>query len=811
MISFSQLEHITGAARIAFFADSTLSSLIIDSRKAIAQEGAIFFAIRGERHDGHQYIHDLYQLGIRQFVVEEAPENSGALHQCNIAKVTSSIDALQKLAAYHRSQFSIPVIGITGSNGKTIIKEWLYQLLSKDHTIVKNPGSYNSQVGVPLSVWQMQQHHQLGIFEAGISKPGEMEKLASVIQPTLGIFSTIGSAHDEGFANRSEKIAEKLKLFENSDALIYCKDHTEIDQAVRQTSLQTFTWGADKGSDVHIQRDADHYTIVHSNNIFTLQLPFSDPASVENAFHCVAIMLWMKYSAEEIQLQIRGLRAVPMRLELKEGINRCQVIDDTYNNDLGGLDISLQFLSHQHQKNKKALILSDVLESGLEDERLAKEIFTLVKESGIHRFIGIGPVMIRYRDLFPSAVFYSSTDDFLTQYDLDQFQQEVILVKGARSFQFEKIVSKLQQKVHGTVMEVDLGALVHNLNYFKSMLKPSTKVMVMVKAFAYGSGSTEIANLLQYHRADYLGVAYADEGVELRKNNSSLPIMVMNPTEESFDQLLTYDLEPEIYNFKLFHSLLKYLNGQGCTVHIKLDTGMHRLGFEEGDLQEVISLLKSNPNIRVASIFSHLAGADEHEHDQFSNTQASKFKTWADQLSAALEYKPLYHILNSPGILRLRDFQFDMVRLGIGLYGVDPTSDGYHPLKPAATLKTIISQVKTVKAGESIGYGRRGTSEKNMKLATIAIGYADGFTRAFSRGAGVVLIRGKRAPVVGNVCMDMTMVDVTGIDAQEGDEVIIFGKELPIQEVAERIHTIPYEILTNTSERVKRIFVAEGI
>lgn len=811
MISFSQLEHITGAQRIAFFRDSVLSSLIIDSRKAIAQEGAIFFAIRGERHDGHQYIRDLYRRGIRQFVVEVIPENSGTLEQCNIVKVASAVDALQKLAAFHRAEFSIPVVGITGSNGKTIIKEWLYQVLSKDHTIVKNPGSYNSQVGVPLSVWQMQKYHQLGIFEAGISRPGEMENLAHVIRPTLGIFTNIGSAHDEGFESTAEKIREKLKLFENADELVYCKDHTEIDEAVRTKALKTFTWGTRRGGDVVVQGNSSHYTVTRNDNTFTLNLPFSDPASVENAFHCVAMMLWMGYSGEEIQQRIRGLRAVPMRLELKEGINRCQVIDDTYNNDLGGLDISLQFLSHQHQKSKKALILSDVLESGLEEEALAKEIFTLVKESGIQRFIGIGPVLSRYRDLFPTATFYVSTDDFLNQYDLDQFQQEVILVKGARSFQFEKIVGKLQQKVHGTVMEIDLGALVHNLNYFKSMLKPSTKVMVMVKAFAYGSGSTEIANLLQYHRADYLGVAYTDEGVELRKNNSSLPIMVMNPTEESFDQMLTYDLEPEVYSFKLFHSLLDHLQGKACKVHLKFDTGMHRLGFEENDVAEVIRMLKSNPNILVASIFSHLAGADEHGHDTFSVSQAAKFKALADQVSSALGYKPLYHILNSPGILRLNQFQFDMVRLGIGLYGVDPTAEGHHPLKPAATLKTIISQIRNVKAGESVGYGRRGTSEKDMMLATIAIGYADGFTRAFSRGAGVVMIRGKRAPVVGNVCMDMTMVDVTGIDAQEGDEVVIFGKDLPIQEVATRIHTIPYEILTNTSERVKRVFVAEGI
>jgi Alr-MurF fusion protein len=811
MINFSQLEAITQGKILSFTKDFFLTNLIIDSRKVTSQSGAVFFAIRGERHDGHHYLRAAYDLGVRQFVVETAPDIS-TLGDSNVLQVSSSVDALQKIAAHHRSGFSFPVVGVTGSNGKTIIKEWLYQILSKELSVVKNPGSYNSQVGVPLSVWQMHDFHQFGIFEAGISKPGEMKKLAQVIQPTIGIFSNIGSAHDEGFSNRKEKILEKLKLFENAGVLIYSKDDADIDEAVASSGIKkTFTWGIHPKSDVNIKLSEGVYHIACPKINFDIRLPFADKASIQNACHVVVVLLWLGYEATKIQQWIASLQSVPMRLELKNGINQCQIIDDTYNNDMGGLEISLQFLAHQHQKQKKTIILSDVLQSGLTDEELAKDISNLLKQNGVHKLIGIGPVLSRYHHFFPAgSSFFETTDQFLTAYDTDLFQQEIILIKGARSFQFEKIAARLQQKVHGTVMEIDLGALIYNLNYFKSLLKPSTKVMVMVKAFAYGSGSAEIANLLQYHRADYLGVAYADEGIELRRNNSTLPIMVMNPTAESFDQMRKYNLEPEIYNFKIFHELIAHLRGAPLKIHLKTDTGMHRLGFEDEDLEAVIRLLQESPNLEVASIFSHLAGADEAQHDPFSREQASRFKIWADRVTAAIGYKPLYHIVNSPGILRLTDLQFDMVRLGIGLYGVDPTAEG-HPLKPVATLKTIISQIRKVKKGETVGYGRRGVAEADMQLATIAIGYADGFTRAFSRGVGVVLVHGKRAPVFGNVCMDMVMVDITDILAKEGDEVIIFGPGLPIEEVAARVNTIPYEILTNTSERVKRVFVAEGI
>ncbi len=809
---FSDLENITNGKILQLFQNQELITLLTDSRKATLAEGTVFFAVGGLHHDGHQFIPKLYEQGIRQFIVEQPVPQTGSLREANVLLVGSSIAALQQIVAKHRSGIAAPVIGITGSNGKTIIKEWLYQLLSPDFKIAKNPASYNSQLGVPLSVWQIQNHHTLGIFEAGISTINEMQNLEKVLKPTIGIFTNIGSAHDEGFKNKEEKIREKLKLFKNTEFVIYCKDHLAIDEALQQAGMRSLTWGMGDNASIKIIKEETGYLVLTPQQKFTLRIPFTDQASIENCFHCVAALIHFGLKPEQIQSRVLSLRAVPMRLELKEGINQCQIIDDTYNNDLAGLQVSLDFLANQNQKNKKRLILSDIHESGLSDTALVKKISSLISSGHINQFIGIGPVLYSYQNDFPpGSRFYMSTEEFLRDFNVNTLQEEVILIKGARVFTFEKIVNHLQRKVHGTVMEIDLGALVHNLNYFKACLKPSTKIMAMVKAFAYGSGSNEIANVLQYHKTDYLGVAYADEGVELRKNNITLPVMVMNPSEESFDALLKYHLEPEIYSFKILHSLGQFLNEQPCKIHIKIDTGMHRLGFENDHIEELITLLLEYHNFTVASIFSHMAGADQAQHDTFSKEQGIRFKNMADKISDRLKYRPLYHILNSPGILRLPEFQFDMVRLGIGLYGIDPTEDHIEGLKPVASLKTIISQIKNITSGESVGYGRKGKVRKPITIATIAIGYADGFSRAFSDGVGKVIVNGMPAKVIGNVCMDMTMIDITGISAKEGDDVIVFGKELPIQHLAESIHTIPYEILTNTSERVKRVFVAESI
>lgn len=810
MIRFAELPQLLNGKLLQLEDNAEIETISIDSRKTGTAKSVLFLAITGDRHNGHDYLQQLYSAGVRNFIVEHNLALK-SFPQANILQVTSSVTALQKIAEHHRHQFSIPVIGITGSNGKTIIKEWLGQMLSPDLVVVKNPGSYNSQVGVPLSVWQMKPYHQIGIFEAGISKPGEMQKLAPVIDPTIGIFSNIGTAHDEGFTNRHEKIAEKLKLFSNAKVLIYCRDHSELHEQIAFTSLTTFSWGSNENSDVRITYDANAAAVSYKGSAFTLNTSALDKASIENTLHCIATLLWLDYDVARIQKRLSGLRVVPMRLELKEGINNCQIIDDTYNNDLGSLEIGLQFLTSLKQKKKRRAILSDILESGLDQGALAHAIAEVIRRYKIHNLVCIGPALQQHRDKFPdSTLFFHDTNEFLNQFEFASLDNEVVLVKGARKFAFERIVTRLQRKVHGTVVEIDFGALVHNLNYFRSLLNPVTKVMVMVKAFAYGSGSTEIANLLQYHQVDYLGVAYADEGIDLRKNNITLPIMVMNPSEESFEALLKFNLEPEVYTTRILRSLATYLNGADCSVHVKIDTGMKRLGFSPDELPGLLELLQEHPNIRVASIFSHLAGADEGAHDAFSQQQFDTFIDASSRVISSLGYTPLRHILNTSGILRLSRFQMDMVRLGIGLYGVDPTS-GMHGLKTVVTLKTIISQIKHIRKGETVGYGRRGIADRDTTTGTIAIGYADGYSRAFSRGVGKVLINGRLAPVFGNVCMDMTMIDLTGIEANEGDEVIIFGRDLPVQELADSVKSIPYEILTSTSERVRRVFVTDTI
>ena len=809
---FSKLEEITKGKLLQLPLDRIISNLITDSRKPIISPESVFFAVAGHRHDGHQYIAQLYASGIRQFVIEKKVETE-IFSEANFFLTESTLTTLQNIAAFHRSKFAIPVIGITGSNGKTIIKEWLYQLLSPDKSVVKNPGSYNSQIGVPLSVWAIERHHQLAIFEAGISLPAEMERLEKMIKPMIGIFTNIGTAHDEGFTSKQEKIIEKLKLFKHAEKLIYCADHIEVHQLIQQQQMPSLSWGFSPNASIEIAKHKNDYEVKWQGSSFVIQLPFTDKASVENCFHCIAVLLYLNYQASVIQTRVNQLKAIHMRLELKQGVNHCQLIDDTYNNDLAGLKISLDFLNN-FQKKKKILILSDILQSGMNEEALAQNIYELIHQSGVTKFIGVGSILTANQNVFNplnSSEFYPTTAEFLENLNTDDLDNEMILIKGARSFQFEKIVQRLERKIHGTVMEIDLNKIVHNLNFFKSQLKPGVKLMAMVKAFAYGSGSEEVANLLQYHKVDYLGVAYADEGVELRKNNISLPIMVMNPAEENFDSLISEQLEPVMYNLKMLQAFALFLEGRSARIHIEVDTGMHRLGFDQQDLLEVISILKNNHSISVASVFSHLAGADDAGHDDFSKAQLDRFNNFYNSLSQSLSIKPLRHILNSPGILRFPDFQMDMVRLGIGLYGVNPTEEKFDQLQPVASLKTIVSQLKTIKKNETIGYGRKGRAENDMTVATIAIGYADGFTRAFSQGKGKVLINGKKAAVVGNVCMDMTMIDVTGLEVKEGDEVIIFGDAMPLYEVAASINTIPYEILTNTSERVKRVFFTESI
>lgn len=807
--------------------------LLTDSRQISFPSQSIFFAIKGERHDGHQFLPALYASGVREFVVEEAAYTemlrweTAVWRDARIWVVPSSIRALQSLVAERRRQFNLPVVGIAGSNGKTIVKEWLVQLASPRETIVASPKSYNSQIGVPLSVWNIGKQHTLGIFEAGISRSHEMEYLQPVMQPTIGIFTNIGPAHDDGFKSRKQKITEKLRLFTKVKKLIYRKDYTELDEEINlilkpvNTFLKTLSWGKPaSGADIAVsyqkEKTKTAISLVGKLGDQKFETNFTDEASLENLTHCIVFLLDFGFPSSVIQEGIGLLKPVSMRLELKEGINHNYIIDDAYNNDLQGLSMALNFLAQQEQRQKKTVILSDVLQTGQTPAELYRTVAKLLKEKAIDRLIGIGPEIQGQAAAFDitRTHFFNDTTTFLQEFPFNSLYDSLVLIKGARPFSFEKIVQRLQQKAHGTVFEINLDALSHNLNFYRSKVGSQTRIMAMVKAFAYGTGSAEVASLLQFHRVDYLGVAYADEGVVLRQSGITLPIMVMNATSQAFDLLLQYKLEPEIYSQRIFTEWIAFVNKNKFTaeipaIHLKLDTGMHRLGFVKDDLEWLIETLTTNPHIKVASIFSHLVGADEGVHNAFSKQQFELFQEGAQQIEDALGYTTIKHILNSAGIVRFPDYKLDMVRLGIGLYGVEATGQEQQALQSVGTLKTVVSQIKYLSAGETVGYSRRGHLDHDAAIATLAIGYADGYDRGLGNGAGKVWVNGLLCPTIGNICMDMTMIDVTGATVEEGDEVIIFGKEMPILELSKQINTIPYEILTGIGDRVKRVFYKE--
>lgn len=818
--------QITGGILIGN-GDIDIKYLLTDSRNIAHAEYSLFFAIKGERHDGHKFIADLYDKNVRCFVVSDTTAIEKNYPDAIFIKVDNTLKALQVLCAEHRKMFNYPVIGITGSNGKTIVKEWLYQLMREDKNIVRSPKSYNSQIGVPLSVWQMTDENDLAIFEAGISQASEMANLQKIIKPTIGIFTNIGQAHDENFSDKQLKVLEKAQLFSGSETLIYCKDYLQITETISAQKnleqLRLFSWSRKVRADLQIGRVNKTATeteiqAVYKNDFLKIKIPFTDEASIENAIHCWATLLFFGYEHELISARMSMLSPVAMRLELKEGVGNCSVINDSYNSDLGSLAIALDFLNQQKQHANKTLVLSDILQSGKDEELLYTEVANLVHKKGVTRLIGIGYAIARQQHKFNiEKLFFNSTPDFLSAYNNSFFRDETILLKGARNFGFEEISKVLQQKAHETVLEINLNAVVHNLNYFRSKLKPETKLMAMVKAFSYGSGSFEIANVLQFHRVDYLAVAYADEGIELRKAGITLPIMVMNPEEQSYDSMIQYQLEPEIFSFRilnLFEEAAKRSKklidaNKKLSVHIKLDTGMRRLGFDDKDVNELIVRIKNNKYLAVKSVFTHLAASDEPEHDEFTFSQIKKFNELSSSIAKHFNYPIIKHVLNSAGIARFPDAQFDMVRLGIGLYGIGCDTAEQKHLQNVNTLKTTISQIKTVAKGQSIGYSRKWIAERNMLIATVPIGYADGLSRKLSNGKGKMLLREKFAPIVGNVCMDMCMIDITDIPATEGEEVIVFGEQYPITQLAEDMGTISYEALTSVSRRVKRIYFHE--
>jgi len=799
---------------------ASLVHLAIDSRKIFSPESTVFFALVGARHDGHDFLDELWEKGVRNFVVARLPEDLTRYGDANFIRVDNTLQALQTFAAHHRSNFDVPVIGITGSNGKTIIKEWIYHILEGSHHLVRSPKSYNSQVGVPLSVLYMTPDNDLGVFEAGISRPGEMQRLSSIVRPGIGLFSNIGEAHQENFTSLEEKVREKLALFENSHTLIYCRDHPVIHQEVSGhgsfANKNLVTWSREGEADLTVESiekkgATTRMQARYKGTPMQVTIPYTDRGSVENALHVWLLMLHLGIKEDQIREKMKDLPVVAMRLEMKKGINRCTLINDSYNSDLGSLGIALNMLNQQNQHRKKTVILSDILQSGREEKDLYQEVGEMLRRNRVDRFIGIGDALSRNRDCFDMhRHFYPTTRQFLMALPGQRFRDEAILLKGSRNFHFEKISHALEEQMHQTVMEIDLDALVHNLNHFRTLLKAQTRLMVMVKAFSYGSGSYEIANLLQYQRVDYLGVAFADEGVTLREAGISLPIIVMNPEEDSFSMMIDYELEPEIYSQQVLEQFEKMVSASGnedYPVHVKLDTGMNRLGFKELEVPGLINRLLKTSHLKVHSVFSHLAASDEPEQDGFTREQIDLFDRLSSQITKSLGYPVIRHILNSAGIERFPGAQFDMVRLGIGLYGISAVDQP--KLQNISTFKSTVTQVKQVKAGGTIGYGRTARAKEDMTIAVIPVGYADGFNRALSNGVGRLFIKGFYVPVAGNICMDMCMADITGCDIHEGDEVIVFGNPIPVSELADKLATIPYEIFTGISERVKRVYYQE--
>lgn len=804
-------------------AEAQISFILTDSRSLCFPEETLFFALRSERNDGHHYIDELYHRGVRNFVVEQLPDAFSSIYkQANFLQVDNSLLALQQLTTCHRSAFTIPIVGITGSNGKTMVKEWLSQLLSFDHNVTRSPKSYNSQIGVPLSVWLLNESSEIGIIEAGISKRGEMEALQKIIQPTIGVLTSLGAAHQENFSSIEEKCKEKLLLFKDTQALVY-----QMDDAIAAKCIEDFSYDgtllgwSEKNKDAalfveKITKDTTTSTIEYCWQTATkgkFTLPFIDDASIQNCITCAAISLYLGMKPQTLAERMPMLEPVAMRLEVKEGQHGCTLINDSYNSDINSLDIALDFMNRRpdQQKRARTLILSDILQSGQTEKQLYCDVAELVQKRGIKKFIGIGSALMRQQEVFDGVeerYFFENVADFINSKVFNSLADEVILLKGARSFGFDQLTELLVKKVHETVLEVNLNAVVDNLNWYRSFLKPETKLVCMIKADAYGAGAVEIAKTLEEHRVDYLAVAVADEGATLRRNGIKSNIMIMNPEMSSFKTLFDYELEPEIYSFRLLDALIKAAEKEGITgypVHIKFDTGMHRLGFNpRTDIAQLIEKLRHQNALIPRSVFSHFVGSDNNDFDSFSAEQFKLFDEGSKQLQSAFSHRILRHIDNSAGIEHFPERQLDMCRLGLGLYGINPRNNEI--INNVSTLKTTILQMRNVPKGETVGYSRRGVIEKDSVIAAIPIGYADGLNRKLGNRNCYCLVNGQKADYVGNICMDVALIDVTGIDCEEGDSVEIFGDNLPVTILSNVLETIPYEVLTTVSNRVKRVY-----
>ena len=800
--------------------DISVSDIFTDSRQVSYAEHAAFVAIRGVNHDGHQFIDSLFRKGIKVFIVENLPEALDNYQNASFILTDNAINALQLLAASKREAFKSTVIAVTGSTGKTIVKEWLADLLGRSYPVLRSPKSYNSQVGVPLSVWKLEEKYKYGIFEAGISLPGEMENLRRVINPDIGIITNIGDAHSENFPDNETKTREKLKLFVNASMIIYCGDQPLVadsilkDRNLRGKKLVDWSF-TNQAAKVFVEKKSSGrgttlLQITFNDVNCDFEIPFTDRASIENAVTVAAACLAGGMNIDIIREGLSQLVSVAMRMEMKSGINNCQLIEDYYNSDPGSLGMALEFLRSQSNR-KTTLILSDFVQSGRQEKELYGEVAELVRRTGINKFIGIGKVLMRNSSMFDDeAKFYYSTDDFVHNFNSQEFRNEIILLKGARVFELEKIGKLLEQQVHITVLEINLDAISHNLNEFRKFLRPETRIMAMVKAFAYGAGSAEIASLLEYHRVSYLGVAYSDEGVDLRKAGVTMPVMVMSPDLSSSDVIIQHNLEPEIYSFPSLERFTETASKHGLynyPIHLKIDTGMHRLGFMPEEIDVLVGRLKALSCVKVISVFSHLAASEDPSFDNFTHHQVSLFSSVARKIKEGVGYSFLRHILNTSGIVRFPGYQFDMVRPGIGIYGAG-TFEGIH-LRQVSRFKTRISQVKAIPAGDPVGYGCADTSDTDRTIAILPVGYADGLDRKIGNRKGNLFIKGVKVPLIGNICMDICMADVTGLNVIEGEEAEIFGENISINEIARQCETIPYEILTSIPGRVKRIFYRE--
>lgn len=816
MYNIEDIQRIVGGRLQSFAADedclrNPIEHLVYDTRRIQQPATSVFFALKSQGGDGHAYLRNAFKQGVCLFVVQKAENIDGAV----MLEVPDVLAALQTLAGFHRRQFQYPTIGITGSNGKTIVKEWLYHLLEDQFEIVRSPRSYNSQIGVPLSVWEMRTGHNLAIIEAGISAKGEMEALARIIQPQIGIITSLGEAHSEGFVSVEEKLEEKLKLFENAQVVIGPY------HLLNNFQGQTITWGKQPGAGVQLVSVESHKNFSKiclrvKQSDYSFQIPFTDDASVANAITCFCVLFYLNLH-KNLLSAFANLHAIDMRLQLMQGINNCVIINDSYSADLTSFRIALDFLIQQSPGLKRTLILSDFVESGKEDFELYHEVAQLVNKHQVQRLMAVGTVIGRMLPpLLKSSTevqLFQGTNDLLSNFQSSGFYKEAILLKGARKFNFENIARLFQQKLHGTVLQINLTALSNNVKAYRKVLSPQTKIMAMVKAFSYGSGGPEIASVLQFNNVDYLGVAYADEGAGLIKSGITLPVMVMNTEKESFSLIIENGLQPVIFSMELLNGFENFIKDQGLTnypVHIEVDTGMNRLGFKPAEVSELPDRLVEGGFLKLQSVFTHLVAGEDPASDDFTKQQADIFSGMVSTLQTRLPYQFLKHIANSAGALRHNWLEGDMVRIGIGLYGIEPIQHMPVRLEPVATLRSTVAQVHKLSATETVSYNRKGVLKTDSLVATVRIGYADGYSRRFSNGVGSMLVNGKRCPVIGNVCMDMTMIDVTAAGAvKEGDDVIVFGPQLPVQEIAGWIDSIPYEIMTAVSQRVKRVYYYE--